>query len=102
MDQPRTFPLAAENDHLRTQEDILHRQVGFASGYIRKGAQGRRDGGWFHPPPDLMVKPISKRNPERAGGRSHWLYGYGGIVMKRMVIQEEQNIIFSATIRPDE
>jgi hypothetical protein len=63
MGQPRTFPLAAENDHLQAQEGIFHRQVGFASGCLRKGAQGRRDGGWFHPILELMVNAIGKRNP---------------------------------------
>jgi hypothetical protein len=76
MGQPRTFHLAAENDHLQAQEGIFHQQVDFASGDIRKGAQGQYDGGWFYPTLDLMVKPISKRNPERAGGRDHSVSGY--------------------------
>jgi hypothetical protein len=80
--QSRPFYLASENDYLLTQEGIFHQQVGFASGYIRKGAQGECDGGWFHQSLDLMVKPIGKRNPERAGGRDHPVSGYGGIVMK--------------------
>jgi len=82
MGQTRTFPLAAENDHLRTQEGIFHRQVGFASGCLRKGAQGECDGGWFCPPLDLMVNPIGNRNLERAGGRDHSASGYGGIASK--------------------
>jgi hypothetical protein len=82
MGQPRPLYLSAEDDYLLTQEDIFHRQVGFASGYIRKGAQGECDGGWFHPTLDLMVKPIGKRNPERARGRVHSASGYGGIVIK--------------------
>jgi hypothetical protein len=42
------------------KDGILHQQFGFASGYIRKGAQGRRDGGWFHPILELMEKSIGK------------------------------------------
>jgi hypothetical protein len=60
--QPRPIYLSAENDHLLTQDGIFHQQVGFASGYISKGAQGQCDGGWFHPPLDLMVNAIGKRN----------------------------------------
>jgi hypothetical protein len=82
MGQPRPFHLSAENDHLLAQDGIFDQQVGFGSGYIRKGAQGRRDGGWFHPPLELMENPIGKRNPERARGRDHSISGYGRIVIK--------------------
>jgi hypothetical protein len=64
------------------QDGVFHQQVGFASGYIRKGAQGECDGGWFHPILELIKNPIEKRNPERTWGRVHWLSGYGGIMMK--------------------
>jgi hypothetical protein len=80
--QSRPFYLASENDYLLTQEGIFHQQVGFASGYIRKGAQGECDGGWFHPSLELMENPIGKRHPERARGRDHSVSGYGGIVIK--------------------
>jgi hypothetical protein len=82
MGQTRPFYLSAENDHLLTKEGIFHQQVGFASGYIRKGAQGQCDGGWFHPSLELMENPIGKRHPERARGRDHSVSGYGGIVIK--------------------
>ncbi|MBN1440350.1 MAG: hypothetical protein JW929_13160 [Anaerolineales bacterium] len=82
LGQPRPFHLSAEKDYLLTQDGIFHRQVGFASGYIRKGVQGQCDGGWFHPSLDLMVKPISKSNPERTGGRDYSVSGYGEFVIK--------------------
>ena len=54
ISQSRPFHLPAEDDYLLTQDGVFHQRVGFGSGYIRKGAQGECDGGWFQPIPELM------------------------------------------------